>query len=60
MPESASGLAYGLGFVAATALLHVAGIGLGLALGRPSFGALTRVAGAATALAGVALLGGAF
>jgi urease accessory protein len=60
MPESASGLAYGLGFVAATAMLHGLGIGLGLALGRPSFGALTRVAGGATAVAGLALLGGAF
>lgn len=60
MPESASGLAYGLGFAAATALLHGLGIGLGVALGRPSFGVLTRVAGGATAMAGLALLGGAF
>jgi len=32
MPETASGLAYGAGFVAATALLHGIGIGLGLAI----------------------------
>ena len=32
MPETASGLAYGAGFVAATALLHGIGIGLGLTL----------------------------
>jgi urease accessory protein len=32
MPETASGLAYGAGFVAATALLHAVGIGLGLAI----------------------------
>ena len=32
MPETASGLAYGLGFVAATALLHGIGIGLGLTI----------------------------
>ncbi|WP_342154722.1 HupE/UreJ family protein [Methylorubrum sp. SB2] len=32
MPETASGLAYGLGFLAATALLHAAGLAAGLAL----------------------------
>ena len=32
MPETMSGLAYGAGFVAATALLHGVGIGLGLAI----------------------------
>jgi urease accessory protein len=32
MPETVSGLAYGAGFVAATALLHGVGIGLGLAI----------------------------
>jgi urease accessory protein len=37
MPETASGLAYGAGFVAATALLHAAGIGLGLAIAGKAF-----------------------
>jgi urease accessory protein len=37
MPETASGLAYGAGFVAATALLHAAGIGIGLAIGQFRF-----------------------
>jgi urease accessory protein len=37
MPETASGLAYGAGFVAATALLHGIGIGLGLAIGQFRF-----------------------
>jgi len=32
MPQATSGLAYGLGFVAATALLHGVGIGLGLTM----------------------------
>jgi urease accessory protein len=32
MPETASGLAYGAGFVLATATLHAAGLGLGLLL----------------------------
>jgi urease accessory protein len=60
-PESASGLLYGLGFVAATALLHGLGIGIGLALGRLD-GAhgrnLIRVAGSVAAVIGVALLAG--
>jgi urease accessory protein len=34
MPETMSGLAYGAGFVAATALLHVVGIALGLIIGQ--------------------------
>lgn len=59
MPEDASGLAYGLGFVTATAMLHLAGLGLGLMIGR--FGArhgaaLVRLSGAAIALGGVVLL----
>ena len=63
MPEAASGLAYGAGFVAATALLHAVGLGLGLGMGRlgerngrPAL----RVAGAAFAAAGLGLLAGAF
>ncbi len=34
MPETASGLAYGAGFVAATTVLHGIGIGLGLMIGQ--------------------------
>lgn len=51
---SAGALQFGLGFVVATALLHVAGIGLGLASVRiaPS---VARVAGILTALAGFSL-----
>ena len=45
------------GMVAATALLHLAGIGLGYAL-RHANRWVPRVAGAAVALLGVALLGG--
>lgn len=59
MPEDASGLAYGLGFVIATGALHLAGIGLGMAIGRigERHGAkLVRASGAAIALGGVALL----
>lgn len=53
----AGALAYLIGFVAATALLHAAGIALGLGLGRIS-PLVTRALGAATALAGVALMAG--
>ena len=58
-PETASGLMYGLGFVAATALLHGLGIGICLAVGRldGSFGRnLVRVAGSLAAVAGVVML----
>ncbi len=66
MPETASGLAYGLGFVAATAVLHAVGVGLGIALGTastlgtaPTLGRrIAQGAGAAMAVAGVALLTG--
>jgi urease accessory protein len=58
-PETASGLLYGLGFVAATAMLHVLGIGIGLLVGRLDAGygrKLVRIAGSAAAVVGVALL----
>ncbi|MDE2383041.1 MAG: HupE/UreJ family protein [Alphaproteobacteria bacterium] len=57
MPALASGLSYGLGFVAATALLHGAGLALGVAL-KNSAG-VVKVAGAAAAIAGAGLLLGA-
>ena len=62
MPVDASGLSYGLGIMHATALLHLAGIGLGIGLGRLAAtegGRLTQASGAAIALAGVVLLAGA-
>lgn len=58
----ASGLAYGLGFMMATALLHSLGAGLGYMAARVagSRGSLVlRTGGAAIAIAGAALLGGA-
>jgi urease accessory protein len=62
MPETMSGLTYAGGFLAATATLHAAGIGLGLLLGRG--GALVsrrilQIGGGAAALTGAALLAGA-
>lgn len=52
----AGALPFATGFVIATALLHVGGIALGLGIARIAGGrTLTRILGAATALAGVAL-----
>jgi urease accessory protein len=62
MPESVSGLAYGGGFLAATAALHAAGIGLGLLIGRGSelvSRRILQIGGGAAALTGAALLAGA-
>ncbi|MER9587065.1 HupE/UreJ family protein, partial [Mesorhizobium sp. M0276] len=58
IPETARGFEYVTGFVLATALLHGAGIGLGLLPGR-RFRGLVRLAGAATAAAGLGLMVGA-
>ncbi|QRY68075.1 HupE/UreJ family protein [Ensifer sp. PDNC004] len=56
---SAGALAFSVGFILATAALHVAGIGLGIALQRLSgSGLLARVLGGLTALAGAALIFG--
>jgi len=61
MPADASGIYYALGFMIATALLHVAGIGLGFGIGkigsRGSQLAL-RTSGTIMALAGVGILAG--
>lgn len=61
MPEDAGGLAYGVGFMLGTALLHMAGLGLGFLIGRAGdrHGPLVvRSVGGLAALAGVVLLGG--
>lgn len=52
MPVAAQPVLYGLGFVLASALLHGAGVGLGLTMARLATPRLTRAAGAAVALAG--------
>ncbi|MFB9948083.1 HupE/UreJ family protein [Rhizobium puerariae] len=54
---SAGALQFGIGFVAATALLHAVGIGLGLGISRFA-PAVTRLAGAVTALLGLSLVFG--
>jgi urease accessory protein len=59
MPVSVSGIRYSAGFILATALLHCAGVGSGLALGLLGDRHSTWVAqtgGGAMAVAGVAML----
>jgi len=61
IPENASGLTYGVGFIAATTLLHAVGIGIGLAVGglplRHSE-RLLQLCGGAISLVGAAILFG--
>lgn len=56
LPEAADGVAYGIGFVLATGLIHLAGIGFGLATQSRFQGRIARVAGAAMSVAGVYFL----
>ena len=56
LPTGVDALAYFIGFVVATGLLHLAGIALGLTVRWPAGRIGVRGAGAAIALAGVAFL----
>jgi urease accessory protein len=58
LPAAASPLLYGLGFVAATALLHLIGLGIGQILKLPQGQLAVRAGGAGIAAAGVFLLVG--
>lgn len=61
MPTDASGLAYGVGFLLATAILHLIGIGLGLGIGMLAKATSRRTmqaSGAVMSLAGAAMLTG--
>jgi len=55
LPDSAAPVAYTLGFLAATALLHLGGIAVGVAT-RQRYGALARMAGGIIAMSGIGLL----
>ncbi len=56
LPAEASALSYAAGFIAATAVLHLIGIGLGLSFNRLPVRFVARTAGGAIAVLGVALL----
>ncbi len=61
MPMEVSGVAYGVGFMLATVLLHVIGIAFGFllgAMGQGYGGAACRLAGGMAAAVGVVLLAG--
>ncbi len=55
MPLNANGAEYALGFAAATALLHVVGIGFGAVIARFQAPIVTRVTGSIIAIAGLFL-----
>ena len=58
MPETISALAYGAGFVCATALLHATGLGLGIAIDKTSYvdgRRIAQISGTAITIAGVAI-----
>ncbi|MEQ9463220.1 MAG: HupE/UreJ family protein [Haliea sp.] len=59
LPTAASPLAYSLGFVIATGLLHLAGIGFGLLVRWPLGRVAVRAGGAVIAIAGALFLGSA-
>jgi urease accessory protein len=56
LPLSADPADYAVGFVLATGMIHLIGIGVGLALMKPAGGQLARLLGAAIALGGVYFL----
>jgi len=55
LPESAAPAAYALGFLAATAMLHLSGIAAGIAM-RKRYALLSRLLGGAIAMSGAYLL----
>lgn len=55
VPAGISALRFAGGFLAATLMLHLAGVGLALLLRRAGTGALARITGAAVALGGLVL-----
>lgn len=56
MPEILSGLAYGAGFLVATAVLHTLGLAIGIVLGASPARSALRLAGGGVALAGLFIL----
>jgi urease accessory protein len=58
LPQAASPVLYGLGFVAATAMLHLIGLGIGHVMRLPAGMKALRLGGGAIAAAGLALIVG--
>ncbi|MET0276790.1 MAG: HupE/UreJ family protein [Pseudorhodoplanes sp.] len=57
LPDGADAVAYSIGFVIATGLLHLAGIGFGLLAQYPAGRVAVRAMGSAIAIAGLVFLG---
>ncbi|MGB0085175.1 MAG: HupE/UreJ family protein [Rhodomicrobiaceae bacterium] len=57
LPNAADPADFAIGFVLATGMIHLLGIGVGLVLSRPFDGRLVRTLGAAVAVAGIYFLG---
>ncbi|MBI3902463.1 MAG: HupE/UreJ family protein [Nitrosomonadales bacterium] len=55
LPESAAPFAYAIGFLSATAILHLGGIVAGVAM-REKYAMLAKIAGGAIAMSGIGLL----
>lgn len=60
LPLSADPADYAVGFVLATGIIHLAGVGVGLALNKPAGGQFARLLGGAIGLGGVYFLAAAF
>ena len=56
LPSAADPADYAVGFVLATGLIHLLGVGVGLALNKPLEGRLSRALGAVIALGGIYFL----
>ena len=56
MPLNVGGAEYAAGFVLATALLHIGGIAIGMAMNKLSESKASKVAGGAIAASGLALV----
>lgn len=56
LPVAANGLAYGMGFVIATGLIHLIGIGFGAMTAKPWHGRIAKATGAAMAAVGAYFL----
>lgn len=56
LPSAADPADYAVGFVLATGMIHVLGVGVGLALNKPMEGRLSRALGAAIAVGGIYFL----
>ena len=58
LPQASNAMSFAIGFVLATGLLHLLGIGLGVLIGRPGGKVAIQIAGGLIALGGLGFLFG--